>query len=205
MRAYIVEGIWTCFLMLSILLSVTYLDTLAPVVIWATLMVMIYAWGHISGAHFNPAVSRAMYLHKQLSTRMFLGYLWAQILWALLGYLFACFLSNNTLSTWVFSAWIEQIIIAELLFTFALVRVIFHVAIHKETKGNSFYGLAIWSTVLAWAYLVGSISWGSFNPAVSIIGIMSGLFSGNILRMHLVGQCIWASLAYRAYRQVTKA
>src|SRR5205085_4447422 len=59
-------------------------------------------------------------------------------------------------------------LLAEFLFTFALVYVVLNSATAEGTSGNSFYGLAIGMTVMAGAFAVGDISGGVFNPAVAI-------------------------------------
>ena len=171
MKKYIVEFIGTFFLILTITLSVNSgLGNFAPLAIGAILMVMIYSGGHISGAHFNPAVTLGVFLRGKCSASDIPGYVIAQLIGGvlaalagkvLLGYL------NPELSI-VTAPPFDTIGggLAEFLGTFALVWVILQVATAKGTEGNSFYGLAIGFTVTACAYALGGITGGAFNPAV---------------------------------------
>jgi aquaporin Z len=68
-------------------------------------------------------------------------------------------------------------LLAEFLFTFALVYVVLNVATAKGTSGNSFYGLAIGFTVFVGAFSVGNISGGAFYPAVAVGVSVMGLSS----------------------------
>lgn len=202
MKNHLVEALGTCFLMLTIPLAITYAGDLAPLAIWAVLMVMIYAWGHISGAHFNPAVSLAIWVRGKSSLRGMFGYWVAQLIWAIIGALLAIYLLWWMLTPTALTASAGQIILAEVLFTFALARVVLNVATDHDTNGNSFYGLAIWCTVMVGAYVVWAISWGWFNPAVTIGWSLAGIFAWSTLWMHMVGQLIGAFLAAQLYLTV---
>ena len=79
-------------------------------------------------------------------------------------------------------------LLAEFLFTFALVYVVLNVATAKGTEGNSFYGLAIGFTVVAGAYAVGSVSGGAFNPAVAVGGSIMNIFAWGNIWIYLVAQ-----------------
>lgn len=202
MKKNLVEAIWTFFLVLTIPLAVTYAGDLAPLAIWAVLMVMIYAGGHISGAHFNPAVSLAIWVRGKISLTEMFGYRTAQIIWGIVAAFVATYLLWWMLTPGAVSASFGQIILAEFLFTFALARVVLNTATDNDTAGNSFYGLAIWFTVLVGAYAVGSISWGAFNPAVTIGWSIAGIFARSTLWLHLVWQLIWAFCAGQVYLAV---
>jgi len=199
MKKHLVEAIGTFFLVLTIPLAITYAADLAPIAIWWVLMVMIYAWGHISGAHFNPAVSLAIWIRGKITLRGMFWYRLAQFVGAILAAITASYLLWGMLTPSALWASGGQIILAEFLFTFALARVILHVSTDDDTAGNSFYGLAIWCTVLAGAYAIGSISGWSFNPAVTIWWSIAGVFSRSLLRLHLIGQLVWAFCAAQFY------
>src|SRR6201993_1268715 len=79
-------------------------------------------------------------------------------------------------------------LLAEFLFTFALVYVVLNVATAKGSSGNSFYGLAIGFTVLAGAFAVGGISGGAFNPAVAIGATTMGLSPWSNIWIYLVAE-----------------
>lgn len=204
MKRYLVEALGTFFLVLTIPLAITYAADLAPLAIWAVLMCMIYAWGHVSGAHFNPAVSVAIRVRGKMSLPDMFRYRGAQFVWAIMAALVAIYLLWGTLTAWPLWGSFGQVMLAEFLFTFALARVVLHTATDHETTGNSFYGLAIWFTVLAGAYTVWAISGGSFNPAVTLWGSIVGIFSRSTLWIHIVGQLLGAFCAAQCYLVVKK-
>ena len=168
MRKYLVEFIGTFFLVATIGFAVRgNAGPMAPVAIGAALMVMIFAGGHVSGAHFNPAVTLAVFLRGKCPAADVLPYWIAQIAAAALAAGVVLFIHGpNPVEpkppTVVYA------LVVEFLYTFALCWVVLNVATADETAGNSFYGLAIGFTVLAAAYSVGGISGGAFNPAVAV-------------------------------------
>ena len=202
MKKYLVEFIWTLFFVLTITLAVNNAWNFAPLAIGSALMVMIYAWGHVSGWHFNPAVSVAVWLRWKSTFQETIKYRIAQIIGACLGAIIGMFFVNWSLSPAAIDATTAQIIVAEIIATFALAWVVLHVATDDDTQWNSFYGLAIWFTVMVCAFAFGSISWWAFNPAVSIGQAITWLFSWNMVWIHLVGQFVWAILAAYAYKAV---
>jgi aquaporin Z len=174
MNKYIVEFIGTFFLVLTVGCSVIIGEgaPLTPLAIGSVLMVMIYAGGHISGGHYNPAVTLGVWLRGRCPTADVVPYWVAQIVGAALAALVVSFFKGaHTATAMKLNA--GPALLAEFLFTFALVYVVLNVATAKATSGNSNYGLAIGFTVLAGAVSVGSISGAAFNPAVAIgISIM---------------------------------
>ena len=79
-RKLSVEFIGTFFLVFTVGLAVRSAGTLAPLAIGVTLMVMVFAGGHISGGHYNPAVSTAVALRGKLSPREWVGYVITQLI-----------------------------------------------------------------------------------------------------------------------------
>ena len=172
MKKYLTEFIGTMFLVLIIGL------TQNPLAIGFGLTVLVYMGAHVSGAHYNPVVSLAMFINKEIRGVDFFKYITAQILGATFAaYLVFTLSSNMTIQPSLEDS-IYQIILAEVLFTYLLVLVILNVACHPRLKDNSFYGLAIGLTVMAGAYSVGGLSGGVFNPAVSIGPSIIDLISG---------------------------
>lgn len=166
MKNYFTEALGTFFLVLVIWLVVAQANEFAPLAIWTILMVMVYAGGHISGAHYNPAVTVGLALSDKISWTQAWRYIVAQLIGAFLAAWISFLFVGQTLV--VEPAASSRIaILAELIFTFALVYVVLNVAATKANDGNSFYGLAIWFTVMAAAFAVGGISGGAFNPAVA--------------------------------------
>ena len=177
MGKYITEFIGTFFLVLTITLCVITEQPLAPLAIGGTLMVMVFMGGHISGAHYNPAVSLAAYLRGALPGKELFPYMVVQIL----GGIVASILGNIIADGSVPIAPGENVsltaaILVEFLFTFALALTVLNVATARGTKNNSFYGLAIGFMVMCGAFAGGGISGGAFNPAVDI-----GLSTGALL------------------------
>jgi len=166
--SFIVEFFGTFFLVLTIGLNLD--NPLAPLAIGAVLMVMIFMGGHISGAHYNPAVTFGVRLtgRNHIGTSKALVYLLMQLGGGLVAAAVAYGLCGKTFAPNVGpNSHVSQAFFAELLYTFALVSVMLNTATTKSQSSNSFFGLAIGFTVLAGAYSVGNISGGAFNPAVA--------------------------------------
>ena len=168
MKKYLVEFIGTFFLVLTVGMCVIEpgAGSLAPLAIGAALMVMVYAGGHVSGGHYNPAVTLAVWLRGKCPQDDVLPYIGAQLAGGISACMTVLALKGDPTVTPqdinIFPA-----LIAELLGTFALCYVVLNVATAKSTAGNSFYGLAIGFTVVVMAFALGGISGGAFNPAVA--------------------------------------
>ena len=195
-RKLIVEAIGTFFLVLTIGMVVIEpgAGALAPLAIGAALMVMVYAGGHISGAHYNPAVSLAVMLRGKATAGEMAAYWVVQIVGAVLAsFVVGSLKEAPQLVTTVPPT--MQALIAEFTFTFALAYVVLNVATTRGTEGNSYYGLAIGLTVMAGAYSVGSISGGAFNPAVAVALVTMGLVGVESIWIYLVANFAGAAVA----------
>ena len=196
------EFIGTFFLSLTICTVAVYgsAGEYAPFGIAATLMVMIYAGGHISGAHYNPAVTVSIYLRGACEKDEVLPYIASQVI----GAISAAIVVENLLFPDELSPVAIELgtdaVVAELLFTFALAYVILNVATTESTSGNGYFGAAIALVVLAGAITVGSISLASFNPAVTSALIISGKLTFGDSWMHFVPQFVGAVLATYVYK-----
>jgi aquaporin Z len=206
MKKYIAELIGTFFLVLTIGCSVigNGAGPLAPLAIGSALMVMIFAGGHISGAHFNPAVTLGVWLRGKCETKDVVPYMMFQIIGAVLAAFVVKFLKAGAAVAPLQPA-TAPALVAEFLFTFALVYVVLNVATAKGTSGNSFYGLAIGFTVLVGAFSVGNISGGAFNPAVAVATSIMGLSSWANLWIYLVADFAGAAVAAGAFKAVSPA
>ena len=166
-------------------------------------MVMIYAGGHISGAHYNPAVTVSIYLRGACDKEEVFPYIASQVIAAVS----AALVVENLLFPDALSPVTADLgtdaVVAELLFTFALAYVILNVATTESTSGNGYYGAAIALVVLAGAITVGSISLASFNPAVTSALIVSGKLAIADSWMHFAPQFIGAVLATYVYKFTT--
>jgi aquaporin Z len=169
----VVEFIGTFFLVFTVGQTVKGPDSspMAPLAIGAALMVMIYAGGHFSGGHYNPAVTLGVTLRGKATWAEAGPYMVAQVLGALAAAGFVLFIKGSAVPPAVpppTEYGIPAKLLAEFLFTFALVYVVLNSATAKGTTGNSFYGLAIGFTVVVGAFAVGPVSGGAFNPAVAV-------------------------------------
>lgn len=194
MQRYLVELIGTFFLIFTIVTSVIGGVLVAPLTIGAVLMVMIYAGGHISGGHYNPGVTLGVFLRGKLPSRDVVPYWMAQVLGAALAALVARHLAGPPRTAALDPA-IGPALVAELLFSFALVWVVLNVATAKDTEGNSFYGLAIGFTVAAGAFAVGGISGGVFNSAVAVGISLAGLVKWSALWIYVLANLLGGALA----------
>jgi aquaporin Z len=174
LNKYITELIGTFFLVLTI--GCTVLSgqpgVIAPLAIGSALMVMVFAGGHISGGHFNPAVTLGVWLRGRTKTADVAPYMIAQVIGAVIAAITAQYLVGGEATPADLD--VPRALLAEFLFTFALVFVVLNVATAKACQNNFYYGLAIGFTVLTGAFAVGHISGGAFNPAVAVgISIMN--------------------------------
>jgi len=204
MNKFIVECIGTFFLLLTIGLTVIpgSAGVIAPLAIGSVLMVMVYAGGHISGAHYNPAVTLAVLIRGKCTMADVPVYLTAQILGAVAGALTAQFLVGSGTAAGTID--VTKSLIAEFLFTFALAYVVLNVATAKGTSGNSFYGLAIGFVVMAGAFSVSGISGGAFNPAVAIAAPLMGLMDWNNIWIHISADFAGGALAAIVFNMLNR-
>lgn len=197
----LVEFIGTFFVVLVIGLTVIApgAGQFAPLAIGAALMVMVYAGGHVSGAHYNPAVTLAVWLRGACKAKEVPAYLVAQVAGAGTAAWLVGFLKHGPVVLAAQPA-VLPVLIAELVFTFALAFVVLSVATAKKTAGNSYFGLAIGSTVMAGAYAAGPISGGVFNPAVAIGLTLMGISAASTLWVYLLATLSGGALAALAFR-----
>lgn len=190
-RKLVVEAIGTFFLVLTI--GQVVLDPgagdLAPLAIGAVLTVLVYAGGHISGAHYNPAVSLGVWLRGRATAAEAAWYAVVQVVAAVVAAVVVAFLKGGVTPLPAVLL-VGPALVAEVLFTFALVFVILNVATARGTEGNSYFGIAIGFTVMAGAWAVGGISGAAFNPAVAIGLVLMGLATPGALAIYLPAQAI---------------
>lgn len=186
MNKYLIEFVGAFFLMLTVGIAPA-VTPMAPLAIGGILMVMIFAGGHISGGHYNPAVSIGALVRGALSAKDFAPYVGAQLIGALAGAATAAWLQG---SGNLGSFDLPKALTAEFLFTFALVTTVLNTATAKGTQGNSFYGLAIGSTVMVGAFTVGGISGGAFNPAVALGAFYLGILPVGHLVAYVITQLV---------------
>lgn len=196
-RNAIAEAIGTFLFAFAAIGAVNSGSELTPLAIGFVLMVLVYATGHISGAHLNPAVSFGAWIRGAIDLQSLIGYVAAQLVGAGLA-------GALSFAVWPLGepAKIEAgpAFLVEALWTFVLVYVVLNVATSKDHPNNSFYGLAIGSTVFVGAVAVGGISGGGFNPAIALGLAIAGQFAWGSYWLYLIAPLVGAAVAALAFR-----
>lgn len=202
MYKYLIEFLGTFFLVLTIALSAN------PLAIGVVLVAMVYMGGYISGAHYNPAVTLAVYLRGKIELVPALLYMLFQILGGFVAALVVGYVSGKMFTPAPGPEVTGQaVFLIEALYTFALATVVLHVATSVGTEDNEYYGLAIGFTVMAAAFAGGPVSGGVYNPAVAIGPIL--LDTANIgantshLLLYILGPLTGGALAGLTYNAMT--
>lgn len=202
-RKYVTEFIGAFFLTFAVGVAALTGSVFVPLAAGATLMVMIYAGGHISGGHYNPAVTIAALVRRRIGIANAVAYWIAQVVGGVAaGALARAVVNPATVKTLTLSGHTEAAAaVVEVLLTFALCYVVLNVATSKDQPGNGFFGLAIGFTVVAGAFAVGGISGGVFNPAVALGGATAGIFAWSTIWIYILvelGAGVAAGLAFLA-------
>jgi aquaporin Z len=199
MKTYIVEFIGTLFLVMGAALY-------GGVGAGLSLMIMVYAGGHISGAHYNPAVTLAVLIRGKATLQNAIGYWIAQFAAAIVAALIVCYLfaKEGSGECVIAPDGIVKALAAELIGTFALAYVVLNVATTTGTKGNSFYGIAIGGTLLTMALTLGSFSGGAFNPAVGIGLSIQKTFCWQQVWVYFVGPLAGGALAAIVFNYINQ-
>jgi aquaporin Z len=197
-RSAIAELVGTFVFVFAIIGAVNSGSPLTPLAIGFALMIMVYATGHISGAHLNPAVSVGVWLRGAIGAVGLVAYIVAQ----LVGGALAAALS--------FALWpaasepvaidLGKAFLVEALWTLVLVYVVLNVATSKDHPDNSFYGLAIGTTVFVGATAFGAVSGGGFNPAVALGLSITGNFDWSYYWLYFVAPIVGAAVAAVIFR-----
>jgi aquaporin Z len=197
MNKYIAEFVGTFFLVLTV--GCTGIGAsagvIAPLAIGAALMVMVFAGGHISGGHYNPAVTLGVLIRGKVKPVDVVPYWIAQFAAAAIAALLVIKVLRTGAPVTAIAPKIGPALLAEFLFTFALVYVVLNAATAEGTSGNSFYGLAIGMTVMTGAFAVGDISGGAFNPAVALGITLLGISTWNNIWLYLVANVVGGIVA----------
>src|SRR5256886_12001965 len=188
MNKYVAEFIGTFFLVLTIGCTVigAGAGVIAPLAIGAALMVMVYAGGHISGGHYNSAVTLGVLIRGKVQAADVVPYWIAQFGGGAVAALTVGKVFRAGVAVTPIAPHIGPALLAEFLFTFALVYVVLNAATAEGTSGNSFYGLAIGMTVMTGAFAGGDISGGAVHPAVPGGVLLLGISSSGHLLVYLL-------------------
>ena len=194
MKKVITEAIGSFFWAFVVIGAIAQGSPLAPFAIGGVVVAAIYAGAHLSGAHYNPAVSIAAFVRGQLPGADLPAYIGAQLAGTSLA---------SLLATWVFrvgamhpQAWsgrtLATVIVVELLFTFFLAFVALNVA---SSDNKAFYGLAVGGVVTVGTLLVTMQIGATFNPAVTLGATFAQLSAWANLWAYLVAQLAGGVLA----------
>ncbi|HEX6806688.1 MAG TPA: aquaporin [Gemmatimonadaceae bacterium] len=205
MREYLTECIGTFFLVFTVCLTVLNGTPGAALAIGASLMIMVYMGGHISGGHYNPAVTLAVWMRGKLSGSQVIPYWIAQLVGGIVAGLISYLIMGKSLVVAPApSATVLQVLVVEFLFAFALCLVVLQTATNPKTSGNSYYGLAIGFTVTVGAYAAGGVSGGAFNPAVgtgpAIASMLTGGGTMSHVWLYIVGGLLGGAAAAAVYK-----
>ena len=170
---------------------------LAPIAIGSVLMVIVFAGGHVSGGHYNPAVSTAVWIRGKIKANEYVAYIITQFVAAVLGGLLVNAIGGK--QTAGVTAATGKMLVVEFLFTFALAYVVLNVATAKGTEGNSFYGLAIGFILVVGVISVGWISGGAFNPAIALGATVLGAFKWSHIWIYLLADFLGGAAAALAF------
>jgi aquaporin Z len=201
-RQLTVEFLGTFVLVLTIGLATSTkgAGALAPVAIGSALMVMVFAGGHVSGAHYNPAVSIAMLLAGKLRPRNVAPYVITQLAAGALAALLVRGFVGPATPAALGADW--KILVGEFIFTLALAYVVLNVTAVPATEGNSFYGLAIGFTVTTGVFTVGRITGGVFNLAAALAGSITGALTWSHSWIYLLASVLGGAFAAILYAYV---
>lgn len=200
MKKYVVELLGTFFLVFTVGNTVIGKCDVAPLAIGLSLMVMIFAGGHISGGHFNPAVTLAVWWRGKCDTKDVVPYVASQIIGAVIAAYVVIYIQGTRGTAG--DVKLGQAFVAELLGTLALAWVVLNVATTKANANNSFYGLAIGMTVTAMAFALGPISGAAFNPAVAIGAMAMGLIAKGNLWLYIVACSLGGLIAGQLFKSL---
>ena len=160
-----------------------------PLAIGFALMLLVYMGRHISGGHYNPAVSLAASIRGALKWRDFPAYLVSQFVGGSLGALLTGYIVAVPPYARETSYSIVPMIICEFLFTFLLCYVVLQTTTSKKTEGNSYFGLTIGSVVLVGFLATVGTCYSAFNPAVAL-----GFYVMKIAQTKLIAYTILTNL-----------
>jgi len=198
------EFLGTGFLVFTVAMSVGAGSPYAAIAIGFILLSLVYMGGHLSGAHYNPAVTLGVLLRGKIDPFTAAIYFVCQMAGAFTFGGFAQVFDDDVNGIGYparadDSEWYGALV-AEIVITFALVHTILHVATSQAQANNNYFGLAIGFTVASGAISVGPVSGGCFNPAVSVLCILKDDFDD--FWIYWVGPLAGGALAALLFRLI---
>jgi len=199
MPKLVVEAIGTFFLLLTIAMLVLgaadageHAVLVIPVGIGLVLTALVFAFGPISGAHFNPAVTIGLYLAGRCPKAHVAPYLVAECIGATAAAFVA--LQLRTVHDAAFEPAHAAGFAAEAIWTFLLVCVILQIT-SKRNSNNQWFGIVVGTTVAAGAYVMGPDSGAAFNPAVYLGLALDGVLAWSDWWIYIGGPILGGCLA----------
>ena len=201
----VTEFIGTFFWVFIAALSGVYAGPFAPAAVGLAVTALVYMGSHVSGGHYNPAVTLAVFLRGKLPPGAAIAYIVVQVAGAAVGAVTARGITGQLLQVTPGDHVISTAALTiEALFTFILALVVLNTTTAKQTQNNSYFGAAIGCTVLVAILAGGKVSGGAFNPAAALgpalVGVLTGTASTSLWWIYLVGPCIGAAAAALVFR-----
>lgn len=201
MKKYGVEFFGTFFLVLTVALSGNIFA------VAGVLAAVVYAGAAVSGAHYNPAVSLAVWWQKKIDDQELIRYWAAQLLGGMAAALVTYIIAGQLFTLAPAEGanyWVAML--CEIIFTFLLAFTVLQVALPKKVAGNQYFGAAIGLAVLAGGLSVGAISGGAFNPAVGfaplIVDVNHWSNHGSAMALYIVGPLLGGLAASMAFKSL---
>jgi aquaporin Z len=172
----------------------------SPLAAAAALAVAVYALGYISGGHFNPAVSVAVWLRGQLAKGDMLRYAAAQMFGAVTAFLLFKILSDGALTVAKTGVPWFPVFLGETFFMGFTSLVFLHVRTARQQLGNTWFGAALGMSHYAGASALNRISAGACNPALGLAFALAGLVPAWMIPVYLLAGVLAGAAAAIAYR-----
>ena len=200
MQRYMMELIGTFFLTVAISLTGN------PIAIGLMLMAMIYVGSHISGGHYNPALTLATWIRGKINTNDTIAYMVAQTVGALLA-VWVFMMITNTVYAPETAAGVQlgTAIMVEALLVMVLVWVFLVMTSMTSYKGSAVGGVVVGLTLMSIAFIGGL-----FNPAVALGAMMCNMMKGgafvgmNNALIYVGGPLVGGALASFVYPYFSK-
>lgn len=202
LKKCLVEFVGTFFIMFTFgaALFPNSNNAFPPLAIAFIVIAVVYMGKSISGAQYNPAISLADSIRGKLSWKHLLPYVIVQFIAAAFAAYVLSFIivvppySNETTFN------IKAMFACEFLFTFLLTYTYLQTVNCEKTKGNSYYGLAIGSVILAAFLATAGTSYGVFNPAIALALIVMGLAQIKLVVFTIIANIIAGAAAAGIYK-----
>jgi aquaporin Z len=204
MKTILIEFVGTLIFVLTFGLTLVppSVGPFAPLAIGLMLAAMVYVGGPVSGGHYNPAVTLAVWLRGKCAGRVVVPYVLAQLVAGALAGILVNYLRTGGIaaSTVPVVHDVLKLGVVEFVFTFALAYVFLTVATSSKSAGNSYSGFAVGATMLAGMYAGLPLSGGAYNPAVAVGASLMGLGSWDLLWIYIIAQLAAGSVAAIMYK-----